>query len=315
MLRAIANTDQMKTILSVLPTAKNFLALEKKYSSYENSKIVIVQAPYEKTVSYGKGTASAPKAIINASQYVEFFDDEFFQEICFKQGIATLPALAYGAKSGRAALDLLQKSVGEHIDADKFVVTLGGEHSISTAPIAAHFERYPKMSVLHFDAHSDLRDSYSGTRYSHASFMARVADETLFPMERVVQVGIRAQCKEEYEFIKKNNIKTFYASEIRRGKHTANWQQKIAKALPTNEVYITFDVDYFDPSILPTTGTPEPDGFLWNETMQIFRELQKAGKKIIGFDVVELVPNSAQQHATYLVAKLVYRMLNFAFAK
>ncbi len=305
----------MKKTPIVLPPAKNFLALENKYSSYEHSKIVIVQAPYEKTVSYGKGTAKAPEAIIKASQYVEFFDDEFFQEICFTLGIATLPALAYGAKSGKSALDLLQKTVGEHIDAKKFVVTLGGEHSISTAPIAAHFKRYPNMSVLHFDAHSDLRESYSGTRYSHASFMARVADETQFPMERVVQVGIRAQCKEEYEFIKKNKVKTFYATEIRRGIHTANWQQQIAKSLPTNEVYITFDVDYFDPSILPTTGTPEPDGFLWNETLQLFRELQKAGKKIIGFDVVELVPNSSQQHATYLVAKLVYRMLNFAFTK
>jgi agmatinase len=303
------------TNMKSLPTSKNFLGLEPEYSSYDSSKIVILQAPYEKTVSYGKGTAKAPEAIIKASQYVEFLDDEFFQEICFKQGIATLPAVSYGNKSGKPALDLLEKAVSAEIANKKFVVTLGGEHTISTAPIAAHFKKYPKMSVLHFDAHSDLRDSYGGTPYSHACFMSRVADETHFPMERVVQVGIRAQCKQEYEFIKKKKVKTFYATEIRRGKHGANWQKKVASALPSNEVYITFDVDYFDPSIMPTTGTPEPDGFQWNETIEIFRELRKAGKKIIGFDVVELVPNAAQPHATYLVAKLIYRMLNFAFAK
>ena len=297
-----------------LPTSKNFLGLEPEYSSYNNSKIIVLSAPYEKTVSYGKGTAKAPGAIIKASQYVEFFDDEFFKEICFKKGIATLPALNYGNRSGKQALELLQKAVSTHIEAGKFVVTLGGEHTISTAPIAAHYERYPKMSVLHFDAHSDLRDTYGNTRYSHACFMSRVADEVDFPMKRVVQVGIRAQCKEEYEFIKKKKIKTFYATEIRRGLHGEKWQKKVATALPSDEVYITFDVDYFDPSIMPTTGTPEPDGFFWNETMEIFRELRKAGKKIVGFDVVELVPNAEQSHATYLVAKLVYRMLNFAFA-
>ncbi len=299
----------------VLPISKNFLGLEAECSSYESSKIVIVQAPYEKTVSYGKGTAKAPAAIIDASHYVEFFDDEFFKELCFEKGIATLPAVPYGNKSGRAALDLLENAVSNELNAEKFVVTLGGEHTISTAPISAHYKKYPKMSVLHFDAHSDLRDTYSDTRYSHACFMSRVADETHFPMDRVVQVGIRAQCKEEYEFIKKQKVKTFYATNIRRAKHGANWQRSVASAIKSKEVYITFDVDYFDPAIMPTTGTPEPDGFWWNETMEIFRELNKAGKKIVGFDVVELVPNNAQQHATYLVAKLIYRMLNFAFSK
>ena len=196
----------------------------------------------------------------------------------------------------------------------KFVVTLGGEHTISTAPIMAHYAKHPKMSVLHFDAHSDLRSSYSDTPYSHACFMARVADEGM-PMKNVVQVGIRAQCKEEYEFARKQGVKTFYASRIRRGDHGANWQKKVAEALPTNDVYVTFDVDYFDPAIMPATGTPEPDGFQWNETMEIFRELRRMGKRIIGFDVVELSPDARQRHATYLAAKLVYRMLNFALAK
>ena len=302
-----------KSIRKVLPISSNFLGLSAEASGYEKSKIVILSAPYEKTTSYGGGTAKAPSAIIKASQYVEFLDDEFFRELCFEQGIATLPPISYGKLSGKAALKLLQTAVKNEITEGKFVVTLGGEHTISTAPIAAHYSTYPNMSILHFDAHSDLRESYSGTPYSHACFMMRVADEVEFPMDRLVQVGIRAQCKEEYDFAKRSGIHTFYATNIRRGTHGNNWQESIANTLPTNEVYITFDVDYFDPAIMPTTGTPEPDGFLWNETMEIFRELHKAGKKIIGFDVVELAPDPKQPHATYLVAKLVYRMLNFAF--
>jgi agmatinase len=302
-----------KNIRKVLPTASNFLSLPKEHSRYEESKIVILSAPYEKTTSYGAGTGKAPAAIIKASQFVEFLDDEFFTELCFEQGIATLPPVLYRNLSGRAALKHLETAVKRELESGKFIVTLGGEHTISTGPIAAHYWKYPNMSILHFDAHSDLRESYSGTPYSHACFMMRVADEVGFPMDRVVQVGIRAQSIEEYDFIKKNGVRTFYATNVRRGKHGSNWQESVVNTLTTDEVYITFDVDYFDPAIMPTTGTPEPDGFFWNETMEIFRELKKAGKKIIGFDVVELVPDAKQQHATYLVAKLVYRMLNFAF--
>ncbi len=296
----------------VLPTKDNFLALDREHSSYDTSKIVVISAPYEKTTSYGKGTGKAPQAIIKASQYVEFFDDEFFTELCHRDGIATLPPLKLDAKSEKQNLGRIVDAVSDQISAGKFTAIIGGEHSISSATIAAHYRHYPRMSVLHFDAHSDLRDSYSGTRYSHASFMARAADEVHFPMERVVQVGIRAQCKEEYDFIRHHKLKTFYATNIRRGKHGKVWQKSVVDALPTKEVFITFDVDYFDPSIMPSTGTPEPDGFLWNETMEIFRLLRKAGKKIIGFDVVELIPDTKNQHSTYLTAKLVYRLMNFA---
>ena len=299
--------------MKVLPTLKNFLALPKESSSYDSSKIVILSAPYEKTVSYGGGTTKGPEAILNASHYVEFLDDEFFRELCFEQGIATLPPLNFGKRIGKSMLDHLEKAVSAQIKKDKFVVTLGGEHTIATAPIMAHYKHYPKMSVLHFDAHSDLRMEYSGTPYSHACFMARVADVG-FPMKRVVQVGIRAQEKAEFEYAKKLGIKTFYATRIRKDQHGEEWQKSIVKALRTNEVYVTFDVDYFDPAIMPSTGTPEPDGFQWNETMQIFRELNRAGKRIVGFDVVELSPDPKAKHATYLAAKLVYRMLNFAFA-
>ncbi|MDP4198867.1 MAG: agmatinase [Bacteroidota bacterium] len=296
-----------------LPEAKNFLGLPKRSSTYEASKVVILSAPYEKTTSYGGGTAKGPAAILDASHYVEFLDDELFRELCFEIGIATMPPIAFGKRAGKLMLAHLQQEVAKHLDAGKFVVTLGGEHTISTAPILAHVARYSNMSVLHFDAHSDLRREYSGTPYSHACFMARVADAG-FQMSNVVQVGIRAQEKAEYDYAAQIGVQTFYATKIRRGDHGSRWQKAVVSSIPSNEVYVTFDVDYFDPAIMPSTGTPEPDGFLWNETMEIFRELNRAGKRIVGFDVVELAPDSKARHATYLAAKLVYRMLNFAFA-
>jgi agmatinase len=295
-----------------LATEENFLALEQKYSSFESSSIAIVSAPYEKTVSYGGGTVEGPKGILSASAYVEFYDDEFKSELCFEKGICTIEPIKFGKKDGKQALDLIEKQVTELLDAGKFVVTLGGEHTISTAPILAHLKKYPQMSVLHFDAHSDLRDSYQGSKYSHASFMARVT-EVMSP-KNITQVGIRALCKEEAEFIKKNDVKTFFASSIRRGIHKKNWQKQVAKSL-NDLVYITFDVDYFDPAIMPSTGTPEPDGFLYNETLEVFRQLRLQGKQIIGFDIVELAPVKGVNHPDILTARLLYKMLNFAFTE
>lgn len=298
--------------MQILDTEHNFLAIEEEISSFENSAIAILSAPYEHTVSYGGGAGKGPKGIIDASAYVEFYDDEFDRELCNEVGITTIKPLAFGKKVGEKMLEMLEKSVSELLDAGKFVVTLGGEHTISTAPIAAHFKRFPNMSILHFDAHSDLRQSYADTPFSHACFMARVAE--FFPTERITQVGIRAQCKEEAMFIREKKIKTFYASAIRRGIHGENWQESVVKTLG-NEVYVTFDVDYFDPAIMPATGTPEPDGFLYSETLDIFRLMKKAGKKIIGFDIVELAPMKNLQHPDLTTARLVYKMLNFAFAK
>lgn len=297
--------------MKVLDTTKNFLSISEKYSLYENSRVVIVLAPYEHTVSYGGGTKNAPKEILAASAYVEFYDDEFNRELCFDIGIATLRPLKFGKQYGIAALEMIYEQVYKALSNGKFVVTLGGEHSISTAPIKAHFDKYPSMSILHFDAHSDLREEYEGSKYSHASFMARVTE--FFPAEQITQVGIRAQCREEAEVIKTKNIKTFYASAIRRGLHGTNWQENVVNTLG-DDVYITFDVDYFDPAIMPATGTPEPDGFLYSETLDVFRKLRAAGKNIIGFDVVELAPLNGLSHPNLTTARLVYKMLNFAFS-
>lgn len=298
--------------MKALGPKKNFLAIEEEHSSLDTSRIAIVSAPYEHTVSYGGGAGGGPRAILDASAYVEFYDDEFQRELCFDVGIATVRALDFGKKVDQDALDLIDGAVSELLDAGKFVVTLGGEHTISTAPILAHLGRYPGMSLLHFDAHSDLRASYQGSKYSHASFAARVV-ERMAP-ERITQVGIRAQCIEEAEFIKENGVKTFYANAIRRGVHGEFWQGSVVDTL-ADQVYVTFDVDYFDPAIMPSTGTPEPDGFLYAETLDLFRALLLAGKKIVGFDVVELAPQKDVHHPDILTARLIYKMLNVAFAE
>lgn len=290
----------------------NFLAIEEKYSNFEDSKITIVSAPYEHTVSYGGGAAYGPEAIIEASSQVEFYDDEFDNELCFDLGIATLEPINFEDKVDGDALDLIYNQVKELLDLGKFVVTLGGEHTISTAPIKAHFEKYPNMSVLQFDAHSDLRHSYQDSLYSHASIMARVAE--FVPTKHITQVGIRAQCIEESQFIKENHINTFYASGIRNAKYGENWVKSLVDTLQ-KEVYITFDVDAFDPSIMPTTGTPEPDGLIYSDALNIFKEIRKQGKQIIGFDIVELAPVEGIHHTNLTVARLIYKMLNFTFSK
>lgn len=297
--------------MNVYGPNKNFLALDEAHSSLHGSKIAILSAPYEHTVSYGGGTRNGPKGILKASAYVEFYDDEFERELCFDVGIATLKRLKFGDKVDQDALDSIRDAVSSLIKAGKFVVTLGGEHTISTAPILAHLEVYPNMSLLHFDAHSDLRDTYQDSKYSHACFAARVA-ETMDP-KKITQVGIRAQCIEEAEFIRVNGVNTFYANAIRRGVHGNVWQQEVVDTL-AEDVYVTFDVDYFDPGIMPATGTPEPDGFLYSETLDVFRALIKSGRRIVGFDVVELAPMEGMHHPDILTARLIYKMLNFAFA-
>lgn len=293
--------------MKTLGIKKNFLAIEKEYSSYENSQITILSAPLEKTVSYGKGTANGPKEILKTSHFVEFYDEELDKELCFEKGIVTLPALKFKDLSTKKSIDKIYKNVSKLIDDKKFVVTLGGEHSLSSAPAKAHFEAFENLSILQIDAHSDFRDTYEGSKYSHASVMARVAEFT----KDIVQVGIRAQCIEESKFIKENKIKTYYMRDIREGKFGTNWQNKVVNDLKEN-VYVTFDVDGLDPSLIGATGTPEPGGLLWDETMSLFKQIGMK-KNIVGFDVVELAPSKYNEGSSFNTAKLVYKLLNYSF--
>lgn len=293
-----------------LSNASNFLGIKDEYSSFERSKIVVLPVPYERTVSYGRGTKHGPKAILDASHYVEFYDEETHREVYKQLGIATLMPLRLTRKKEKEALETIYQVTLTLLNRQKFVVALGGEHTISQATIAAHAERYNDLSVLQIDAHSDLRMEYEGNKFSHASVMARIC-EFLDP-QRLVQVGIRAQCIEEANFIKEKRITTLYAHEIRGGKSTRvlkRWDDTVLEKL-TPHVYVTFDVDGFDPSIMPATGTPEPNGLFWHETMTLLRKIGER-KSVVGCDVVELAPINGLHYPELTAAKLVSKMMNY----
>ena len=290
-----------------LGVKENFLGLGKKYSNYKDSKIVILSAPLEKTVTYGKGTGKAPKEILKASHYVEYYDEEQSREICFERGICTLDQLSFQKLTVEKSLTKIYSEAKNHLSNDKFVVTLGGEHSLSYGAIKAHHEKFSNLSILQIDAHSDLRDSYEDSKYSHACVMARVSEFNT----KIVQVGVRAQSIEENEFRKQKQIRTFYSREIKMGMYGDDWQEIVARNL-TENVYITFDLDGFDPSILPATGTPEPGGLFWDETMYLLKIIG-LDKNIVGFDVTELAPSKVHPASNYTAAKLVYKILNYAF--
>ena len=285
---------------------KNFLGLERRISSYGTSTIVVLPVAYEHTVSYGGGTGRGPQAILAASRYVEFYDEELETELCKSTGIATLPALPLGRSTDAKAMARITAEVRKLLADGKFVVVLGGEHTISQAPIKAHLEKYPDLSVLHFDAHADLRDTYEGSKYSHACVMARVC-EFLDP-RRLVQVGIRALSPEEAAFIRRSGVTTLYAHQIRAG---LDWMSTVLSKL-SRHVYVSFDVDAFDPPIMPSTGTPEPNGLFWPETMHLLRLIGEQ-RRIVGCDVVEFAPNRSVQHPDYTAAKLTYKLMNYAF--
>lgn len=295
--------------MNTLDLDKNFLGLEEQHSALETSAIAIVQAPYEHTVSYGGGTRRGPAAILEASHYVEFLDEEFGREIAIDKGIATIAAPDFGSAVDEEALGIIERQVSTLLEEEKFVVTLGGEHTVSHAPIRAYFERFPGMTVLQIDAHSDLRETYEGSPWSHACVMSRVLE--FLPPERLVQTGIRAQSLEEHERIKRDGIQTFFGWEIRQGVYGRSWKERVLDACG-EEVYITFDIDGLDPSIMPATGTPEPGGLFWDETIQLLKMIGRH-RHIIGFDLVELAPVKGSSGPDFLAAKLVSKMLNAAF--
>lgn len=278
-----------------------FLEIEPEYSGYDGSKIVVISAPYEKTTSYGKGTKNGPAAILKASQIVEDYDIEAGFEPCKKLGIHTLPALRLSNDPHGAVYKTVKKVLSDK----KIPALLGGEHSISFGAIKAAKEAYPDLSVLQFDAHSDLRDAYHGDKHSHASIMRRVRE-----MCPAVQVGIRSQDIEEVSYLKEAGLmgSIFYAHEFDVSKIPA-----MVKRLSSN-VYITFDIDVFDPSIMPGTGTPEPGGLLWYDCLKILKEVILS-KNIVGFDVVELSPKKGMEHCDFTAAKLVYKMISYLSMK
>ena len=284
----------------------NFLGLEGTAATWEGADVVILPVPYEATVSYQGGTRRGPAAIVDASRYIELYDQELDAEPA-DIGVATLPALHLTGSGPEDAVRELQDAYAQVLDAagDRLVIVLGGEHSISSAPVLAHSSRLSqdkRISVLQFDAHSDLRLEYEGSPYSHASVMARCMDAA-----DLVAVGIRALTSEERQLIReRDSITTIFAEEMW---DNDGWIDRAMQALG-DTVYITFDVDYFDPALMPATGTPEPGGPAWYPTLKLLRRVFTE-KKVVGVDVVELAPMPGNAAPDFLTAKLIYKMIGY----
>ncbi len=293
----------METILGI---QSNFLGAATRRTTWKDSRVAILPVPFEQTVSYGKGTSRGPAGILRASAYVEFYDEETGRDVMRDVGIATLPPLRTGKKTGKAALDLIEARAAAIARSGKFLFSLGGEHTITQALVRGLIPAYRDLSILQIDAHSDLRQSYQGSPLSHACVMARICD--FVEPRRIVQVGIRAQCEEEADFIRRKRITTLYAHQIRAGRPGA-WMERALSKL-SKHVYVSFDVDGLDPSIMPATGTPEPNGLFWDETMR-FLKLVGSERTVIGCDVVEFSPLKGLHHADLAAAKLVSKMINY----
>ena len=277
---------------------------ESQYSELESSRIVVWPVSYEGTVSYGTGTGAGAMAIVEASRNMELYEEETDAEV-YKIGIHTLEEFK-PRETPEAMMSDLYDYTKDLLRSDKFVCMLGGEHSVSAPVIRAHAEKYHNMSVLQIDAHADLRDTYDGTPHSHASIMARVVKDMRIPS---VQVGIRSISADEARLIGTGiPTKIFWAKDI-AGK--TDWIDAAIDSL-TDNVYLTIDIDGLDPSIVPTTGTPEPGGLGWYETLTLIRKLAER-KRIIGMDLVEYSYFENYDSPAFLCAKLVYKSLAYIF--
>jgi agmatinase len=284
-----------------------FLGLDEEASAFETAGVVILPVPYEATVSYGGGTRNGPRAIVEASRYIELYDQELDAEP-WETGVATLPALSLTGAGPTAAITELRRAYDALLaeSGDRFVILLGGEHSVTSAPVLAWAEKLRaegrRLSVLQFDAHTDLRAEYEGSAHSHAAVMAQVMDDV-----DIVAVGIRALTREERQLAReRDNIHLFFADDIHSGDA---WMDEVMARLG-DDVYITFDVDGFDPSLVPGTGTPEPGGLQWYPVLRLLRRVF-AERTVHAADVVELAPIAGQPAADFLVAKLVYKMIGY----
>ncbi len=272
-----------------------------QYRDPSKAKVVIVPVPYDKTSSWGKGADKGPAAILEASEIVENYDIESDSEP-YKVGIFTDKPVTED-RTPEKMVQAVEKRINAHLANGKFPVLLGGEHSVSIGAIQAQVKKYSKVTVLQLDAHGDLRDEYHGSKCSHACIMARAQD-----ICKTVQVGIRSMDTSEKPRAKKSNM--FFAEDI-AGK--TGWIKKVLAALKGN-VYVTIDLDVFDPSIMPSTGTPEPGGLLWYEVLNLLRPVFRK-TNVTGFDIVEMCPNKINKAPDFLAAKLVYKLISYKFAK
>jgi agmatinase len=253
--------------------------------NFEEAKVAILPVSYEKTTSYKKGTKKAPEAILKASKELELYDEELEDEP-YKVGITTLKEVK--------TLEELEK-----LETNKFLIAIGGEHTI-TLPLVKKFPE-EKLSILHIDAHADLKDKFEGNPLSHACVMRRISEFN----KNITQVGVRSLSKEEHSFIRTEKIKTFFMKDL---VFNRNYIQDILKTLK-DDVYISIDVDAFDPSIIPDVGTPEPGGLRWYQLLLLLKEVFK-NKNVVGVDLVEFSP-SKESNSDYLLAKLIYKIVGY----
>ena len=289
--------------MNYLSNKKGFLGIDNKFNFRE--KVVVVPFGLEKTVSYGGGTKNGPKEIIKASHQVELYDEELHCEPYKKIGIKTLKPFKINEdikKALKQISDINEKILNKKL----FPITFGGEHSITPGCINPFVKKYKKLCLLHFDAHADLRESYKGSKFSHASAMKRCLD---YKNVSIISFGIRNISASEIHCLKKNysRVNIFWA------KDKMKWNlNKFKKMINGKTVYLTFDVDGLDSSIMPATGTPEPGGLLWDETLNIIKIASK-NSNIVGADINELAPIKGFNSYNFLVAKLAYKILSYKF--
>jgi agmatinase len=280
---------------------RNFLGLEDGLAGRAAAQVLVLPVPYDSTVSYKSGSREGPQAIIDASTQVETFDIELCKEIC-AAGIHTLPEVAPVMAGPQQMVERLYQVARSLLGEGKLLATLGGEHSLSSALVKAHLERYPNLSVLQFDAHGDLRDSYEDTPYSHACVARRIVE-----MCPLTQVGIRSMSAEEWEFLQtRPPVTTFFAQPGPLS--DAQLDQLVASLHP--EVYITLDLDALDPAIIAGVGTPEPGGLGWYETLRILRYVAQR-RRIVGFDLMEYCPAEGGTAGAFTSAKLAYKLMGY----
>ncbi|MEY8850131.1 agmatinase [Psychroserpens sp. XS_ASV72] len=278
---------------------KNYAGIEDEYSKLESSKIVLIPVPYDGTSTWQKGADKGPQAFLHASENMELYDIETETEV-YKHGVYLSEPVTENA-SPEAMVDAVHKVVKSYIKKNKFVTIFGGEHSISIGTIRAFNESFNNLTVLQLDAHADLRQTYEGSKCNHACALYEASQNT-----NLIQVGIRSM--DVIETTVMDNDKTYFAHEMAVDD---NWMDSALDQM-TNNVFITIDLDVFDPSILPSTGTPEPGGLLWYETLDFLKQVFEE-KNVVGFDIVELCPNPNEKSSDFLAAKLYYKLLTYKF--
>ncbi len=276
-----------------------YAGIPEEFAKLESAKIVLIPVPYDGTSTWQKGADKGPDAFLDASENMELYDIETATEV-YQQGVFLANAVTENA-SPEAMVDAVHQVTKKYIKKNKFVTIFGGEHSISIGTIRAFNEMYPSLTVLHIDAHADLRKEYDGSTCNHACAVYEASQTT-----NLIQVGIRSMDIMEKTVM--DEEKTYFAHDMAVDD---TWVDSAIDQM-TDNVFITFDLDAFDPSIMPSTGTPEPGGLLWYETLDFLKQVF-AEKNVVGFDIVELCPNKKEKSSDFLAAKLYYKMLSYKF--